>query len=95
MKTRIVKNELENQVIDTEDSFSVIYKTIQGVDSLEIEKVFSGAISAIEKIMKTDQVSIYTLNNDGTNNFMRLKARSIALDDKVPNSIKISDSPQF
>ncbi len=90
-ETRIVKNELENQVIDTEDSFSVIYRIIQEVDSLEIEKVFSGAISAIEKIMKTNQVSIYTLNNDGTNSFMRLKARSLALDDKVPNSIRISD----
>lgn len=90
-ETRIVKNELENQVIETEDSFSAIYKIIQEVDSLEIEKVFSGAISAIERIMRTDQVSIYTLSNDGSNNYMRLKARSLVLLDKVPNSIKISD----
>jgi UDP-glucuronate decarboxylase len=90
-ETRIVKNELENQVIETEDSFSAIYKIIQEVDSLEIEKVFSGAISAIERIMRTDQVSIYTLSNDGSNNYMRLKARSLILLDKVPNSIKISD----
>ncbi|MCL4417437.1 MAG: NAD-dependent epimerase/dehydratase family protein [Actinobacteria bacterium] len=89
--TRIVKNELENQIIETEDSFSAIYKIIQEVDSLEIEKVFSGAISAIERIMRTNQVSIYTLSNDGSNNFMRLKARSLVLLDKVPNSIKISD----
>lgn len=90
-ETRIVKKELENQIIETEDSFSAIYKIIQEVDSLEIEKVFSGAISAIERIMRTDQVSIYTLSNDGSNNFMRLKARSMVLLDKVPNSIKISD----
>jgi UDP-glucuronate decarboxylase len=90
-ETRIVKNELENQIIETEDSFSAIYKIIQEVDSLEIEKVFSGAISAIERIMRTDQVTIYTLSNDGSNNFMRLKARSLILLDKVPNSIKISD----
>jgi nucleoside-diphosphate-sugar epimerase len=90
-ETRIVKKELENQIIETEDSFSAIYKIIQEVDSLEIEKVFSGAISAIERIMRTDQVSIYTLSNDGSNNFMRLKARSLVLLDKVPNSIKISD----
>ncbi|MCL5073527.1 MAG: GDP-mannose 4,6-dehydratase, partial [Actinobacteria bacterium] len=89
-ETRIVKNELENQIIETEDSFSAIYKIIQEVDSLEIEKVFSGAISAIERIMRTNQVSIYTLNNDASNNFMRLKARSRLLQDKVPNSIKIS-----
>jgi UDP-glucuronate decarboxylase len=90
-ETRIVKNELENQIIETEDSFSAIYKIIQEVDSLEIEKVFSGAISAIERIMRTNQVSIYTLSNDESNNFMRLKARSLVLLDKVPNSIKISD----
>lgn len=90
-ETRIVKNELENQIIETEDSFSAIYKIIQEVDSLEIEKVFSGAISAIERIMRTNQVSIYTLSNDGNNNFMRLKARSLVLLDKVPNSIKISN----
>ena len=90
-ETRIVKNELENQIIETEDSFSAIYKIIQEVDSLEIEKVFSGAISAIERIMRTNQVSIYTLSNDGSNNFMRLKARSLVLLDKVPNSIKISN----
>ncbi|MCL5071721.1 MAG: NAD-dependent epimerase/dehydratase family protein [Actinobacteria bacterium] len=90
-ETRIVKNELENQIIETEDSFSAIYKIIQEVDSLEIEKVFSGAISAIERIMRTNQVSIYTLSNNGSNNFMRLKARSLVLLDKVPNSIKISD----
>ena len=90
-ETRIVKNELENQIIETEDSFSAIYKIIQEVDSLEIEKVFSGAISAIERIMRTNQVSIYTLSNDESNNFMRLKARSLVLLDNVPNSIKISD----
>ncbi|MCL4378199.1 MAG: hypothetical protein M1409_07465 [Actinobacteria bacterium] len=90
-ETRIVKNELESQIIDAEDSFSAIYKIIQEVDSLEIEKVFSGAISAIERIMKTNQVSIYTLNNDGTSKFMRLKARSLLLKEKVPNSIIVSE----
>lgn len=90
-ETRIVKDELESRIIETEDSFSAIYKIIQEVDSLEIEKVFSGAISAIERIMKTSQVSIYTLSDEGKNNFMRLKARSLLLADKVPNSIKISD----
>ena len=92
-QTRVVKNELENQVIDTEDSFSTIYKTIQEVDSLEIERVFTGSIGAIEKIMKTDKVSIYIAGSNGNKDFMRLKARSLALSDKIPNSIKISEYP--
>jgi nucleoside-diphosphate-sugar epimerase len=92
-QTRSVKNELENQVIDTEDSFSAIYKTIQEVDSLEIERVFTGAIGAIERIMKTDKVSIYITGSNGNKDFLRLKARSLALSDKIQNSIKISESP--
>ena len=92
-QTKAVKNELETQVIDTEDSFSTIYKTIQEVDSLEIERVFTGAIGAIERIMKTDKVSIYIAGSNGNREFLRLKARSLALSDKIPNSIKISGSP--
>ncbi|MBC7332875.1 MAG: NAD-dependent epimerase/dehydratase family protein [Actinobacteria bacterium] len=90
-ETKIVKEELESQVIETEDSFSAIYRTVQEVDSLEIEKVFAGAVLAVERIMKTDQVSIYTLSDGGTNNFMRLRARSISLEDRIPNSVKISE----
>ncbi len=92
-QTKTIKNELENHVIDTEDSFSAIYRTVKEVDSLEIERVFTGAISAIERIMKTDKVSIYIAGCNGNRKFLRLKARSIALSDKIPNSIKISDSP--
>jgi len=90
-ETKIIKNELENQIIDTEDSFGVIYGIIQKLDSLEIEKIFSSAIGAVERIMKTDSVSIYTLNIGGGNNFMRLRSRSVLLEDKIPNSIKISN----
>jgi hypothetical protein len=90
-ETKIIKNELENQIIGTEDSFGVIYGIIQKLESLEIEKIFSSAIGAIERIMKTNLVSIYTLSYGGSNNFMRLRSRSILLEDKIPNSIKISN----
>jgi len=94
-ETKVIKNELQNQIIDTEDSFSTIYEIVREVESLEIERVFSGAVNAIERIMKTNQVSIYTLSSDGASNFMRLKARSLALTDRISNSIKISDFPQI
>jgi hypothetical protein len=90
-QTKVIKDELENQIIDSKDSFGAVYSIIQQLESLEIEKIFSSSIFALEKILKTDMVSIYTTNNDGTNSFMRLKARSLALEGKVPNSIKISD----
>ena len=94
-ETRLIKNELESQIIDAEDSFSTIYEIVQEVESLEIERVFSGAVNAIERIMKTNLVSIYTLGANGNSDFMRLKARSLALADRIPNSIKISDFPQI
>jgi hypothetical protein len=92
---KLIKNELQSQVIETEDSFSTIYNIIQEVDSLEIEQVFAGAINAVERIMKTDKVSIYVISRNGDRGFMRLKARSIALNDMIPNSIKIDENPRI
>src|SRR4030042_2198896 len=91
-ETKIVKEELQNQIIDTEDSFGVIYSIIQELDSQEIEKVFSAAISAIERIMKTDEVSIYTVSDTGKGEFLRLKTRSTTLSEKIPNSIRVIES---
>jgi len=88
-ETKIVKDQLQNQIIDTEDSFGVIYSIIQELDSLEIEKVFSAAITAIERIMKTDQISIYTVSDIGKGEFLRLKTRSPLLSEKIPNSIRV------
>ena len=94
-ETRVVKEELQNQIIETEDSFGVIYGIVQEVDSLEIEKVFAASIDAIERIMKTDSVSIYTVKNSGHARFMRLKTRSNSLRDIIPNSIDLEKSPEF
>ncbi len=90
-ETKIVKDELQNQIISTEDSFGTIYNIVQEVDSLEIEKIFSAAIDAIERIMKTDQVSIYTVSGNHGSKYLRLKTRSSKLKDGIPNSMKTSD----
>jgi UDP-glucuronate decarboxylase len=94
-ETRVVKDELQNQIIETEDSFGVIYGIVQEVDSLEIEKVFAASIDAIEKIMKTDSVSIYTVNSNEKTKFMRLKTRSNSLNGHVPNSIDLDKNPDY
>lgn len=90
-QTRVIKDELEDQIIDSEDSFGAVYSILQQLESLEIEKIFSSSIFALEKILKTDMVSIYTTSSNGTGEYMRLRARSVALEDKVPNSIKTSN----
>ncbi|MCD4670407.1 MAG: NAD-dependent epimerase/dehydratase family protein, partial [Actinomycetia bacterium] len=94
-ETRVVKDELQTQIIATEDSFGVIYSIVQEVNSLEIEKVFAASIDAIERIMKTDSVSIYTVSTNGKSDFMRLKTRSSSLKGRVPNSIDIRKYGEF
>jgi len=94
-ETRIVKDELQNQIIATEDSFGVIYSIVQEVNSLEIEKVFAASIDAIERIMKTNSVSIYTVSTNKELDFLRLKTRSNSLKGRVPNSINVSKYQEF
>ncbi len=94
-ETRIVKDELQNQIIATEDSFGIIYSIVQEVNSLEIEKVFAASIAAIERIMKTNSVSIYTVSTNKKLDFLRLKTRSSSLKGHIPNSINVSKYQEF
>jgi len=94
-ETRIVKDELQNQIIETEDSFGTIYSIVQEVNSLEIEKVFAASIDALERIMKTDSVSIYTVSTNGKSGFLRLKTRSNSLNERITNSIDVKKYPEF
>ena len=94
-QTKVIKNELEKQVVSSEDSFSNIYSIVQKVENLEIEAIYRGAVEAIEKILKTESVSVYIRSRDKDNEFMRLKSRSLSLAGKIPNSIKISDYKQL
>ncbi|WP_113674946.1 NAD-dependent epimerase/dehydratase family protein [Vallitalea guaymasensis] len=85
----IQKNKLENQIIDSNDSFAKIYETTAKLESVEVEDIYTGAINVIEKIMKTDRVTLYILDN--TKNFMRLVAKSKKLGKSIPVSVKVSD----
>lgn len=85
----IQKNKLENQIIDSNDSFAKIYETTAKLESVEVEDVYTGAINVIEKIMKTDRVTLYILDN--TQQFMRLVAKSKKLGKSIPVSVKVSD----
>ncbi|MCT4688363.1 NAD-dependent epimerase/dehydratase family protein [Vallitalea sp.] len=85
----IQKNKLENQIIDSNDSFAKIYETTAKLESVEVEDIYTGAINVIEKIMKTDRVTLYILDN--TKSFMRLVAKSKKLGKSIPVSVKVSD----
>lgn len=92
--TRKAKNELQSQIINSEDNFGRIFSAARALESLEIEDIFNSAVNVIMNITKSDEVSIYSLNKEG--NFLRLKSKSKNLPSYLPLSIEINEaSPYF
>ena len=89
--TRMVKEELQNQLLNSEDSLGKIYNIAKKLDSLEPEKIFLSAVQMLETVMKSQHVSIYTVSaNKG---FMRLTAQSRMAKDSLPVSLRLSEEP--
>lgn len=82
------KEELETQIIESEDGIGKIYSMVQKLDSLEPDDIFIGAISVVEQTMKTNAVSIYLVNE---NRFLRLVSKSRRTDIAIPASLSVSD----
>ncbi|KQX66380.1 MULTISPECIES: NAD-dependent epimerase/dehydratase family protein [unclassified Paenibacillus] len=91
--TRLVKEELQSQIMNTEDSFGKIYNITKELDSLEPELIFNAAISVLEQIMRSKSISIYSINKYG--NFLRLTAKSKVTEMQLPKSLKVSDFPHL
>ncbi|MNC23347.1 hypothetical protein D3C75_713690 [compost metagenome] len=89
--TRAVKEQLQAQIINSEDSFGKMFTIARELDSLEPEDVIHGAISVMEKVMKTDEISIYML--DQSSGFLRLMSKSSKLGFELPNSIDVKEQP--
>ncbi|KGE20117.1 NAD-dependent epimerase/dehydratase family protein [Paenibacillus wynnii] len=85
-ETRSVKDELHQQIITTEDSFGKIHTVTRELESLEPERIFLAAIGVLEKIMQTDQVTIYTVNK--TKSYLRLAGCSAVDTLEFPRSLK-------
>nr|WP_275589186.1 GAF domain-containing protein [Paenibacillus sacheonensis] len=88
-EVREVKDELQQRIQNSGDSFGKIYSITKELDSLEPEKIFNSAVSVIESIMGTNAVSIYTVNN--YRNYLRLVAHSIGGETRLTKSIKVED----
>lgn len=87
----VVKEELQQQIVNSEDSFGKIYSITKELDSLEPERVLQRSVRVLEKIMKSDEISIYTMNQNGT--FLRLVAKSNKSEFELPRSLKMSEHP--
>ncbi|MBV4427539.1 GDP-mannose 4,6-dehydratase [Clostridium tyrobutyricum] len=88
-ETRSIKEELEDQVVNSENSFVSIYNATKALDSFEINDIYDGAIMTIEKLLKTSKVSIYSLSRDGK--YLRLKSKSSSENFSLPYSINLDE----
>ncbi|WP_042356149.1 NAD-dependent epimerase/dehydratase family protein [Bacillus rubiinfantis] len=90
--TRKAKEELQTQILLSEDSVGAVYSVIKKLDSLEPDEVFNGVISTLEQIMKTNQTAIYMVGQKSR--YLRLVSKSKGDSWTLPASIEIiPDSP--
>ncbi len=85
----LVKQELQQQIVNSEDSFGKIYNITKELDSLEPERVLQKSVKVLERIMKSDEIAIYTMNQNGS--FLRLMAKSNKAGFDLPRSLKMSE----
>jgi UDP-glucuronate decarboxylase len=75
---RQVKDELQNQILNFEDSYGKIFNMTRELDSLEPENIYHASVLLVENVMKSDSVSIYFVNQTAT--YLRLIAKSKKLE---------------
>lgn len=92
-ETRKVKDELQTQILYSEDSVGEIYSIIKKIDSLEPDDVFNGVISVLEQIMKTNEASIYLVGQG--NRYLRLVSKSNVENSQFPTSIEVTPNSPF
>lgn len=80
-----VKNELQEQVLSSEDSMGKMYSFTQELNSLLPEDIFFGAIKILEQMLKTQSISIYKYNDK--EDCLRLITRSKKLEGIAKNLI--------
>jgi UDP-glucuronate decarboxylase len=86
--TLTVKDELQDQVLYTNDSFGNIYNIMKTLDGLHPEDIYSASIKVVEQIMKTKEVAFYI--RDITTGEMKLEAQSNGL--IIPEGLLASES---
>jgi hypothetical protein len=90
-QNHLIQEELQNQIINFEDSYGKIFNITREIDSLEPENIINASIGLVEKVMKSESVSIYMVNRTG--NFLRLVAKSKQLE--IAKSIAMDQVPEF
>ncbi|WP_432666259.1 NAD-dependent epimerase/dehydratase family protein [Wukongibacter baidiensis] len=92
-ESKLVRKELQDQILSSEDSFGKIYKITSTLDTLEPEKVFGQTVGVIEEIMKSKDICIFSVSK--AQNYLRLISKSKESYIQVNKSIKVKDFPEI
>ncbi|KGR75400.1 NAD-dependent epimerase/dehydratase family protein [Ureibacillus sinduriensis] len=68
-----IKNELQQQILRSDNGIGQIYQATRSLDSLEPEALFSGSIHVLEQTLKAKHFALYSIAPNG---FARLTAKS-------------------
>lgn len=88
-ETLMIKEELCEQVISTQDSYGKVYSMLKQLEGFDTKEVFLGGIAVLEDIMKSDNISIYSLSD--TKAVAILRAKSDKKDFILPSVLKVKD----
>ncbi|KIL42845.1 hypothetical protein KP77_34750 [Jeotgalibacillus alimentarius] len=72
-ETLEIKNELQQQILRSDNGIGQIYQATRSLDSLEPEALFTGSIHVLEETLKSRHFAIYSIAPNG---FARLVAKS-------------------
>ena len=82
-----IKNDLQEQVLRTENNLGKMFSYTKELDSLLPEDVLVGSIKVLEQMLRNQSISIYRYSEK--EKFLRLLGRSKGLEGKVKNLIDL------
>lgn len=71
-----VKEELQNQIIYTENSVGIIYSIMKDLDTLEQQEIYQSSINIVKNVMNTKEVAFYIYDSSINNLILQKKSKS-------------------
>ncbi|EKN69248.1 hypothetical protein BABA_11056 [Neobacillus bataviensis LMG 21833] len=85
--TLIVKDELQEQVLYTNNSIGTVYSIMKELDSLDSNDIYSASINIVESVMKSNGAALYLLDDSQKKLLLQAKTNMLV----IPSSMQISE----
>ncbi len=79
--SKIVRKELQTQILKTDDSFTKMYDVSMRLNSLKPDLIFDGTVRVFEDILKSHDIAIYMVSKNS--DFLRLISSSNKLEKRA------------